>query len=75
MPEQVQNSLGDSRKSYLSKYDIDLTDAERLNPYDFTNPDIKLKISKRIQKTLEVDRFQRSLFEREWFRNVLFYAG
>jgi predicted nucleic acid-binding Zn-ribbon protein len=33
------------------------------------------EINKRINKHLEADKFQRSLFEREWFRNVLFYVG
>jgi hypothetical protein len=32
-------------------------------------------ISARIDRALSIDRFQRSLFEREWFRNVLFLAG
>ena len=32
-------------------------------------------ISARIDRCLSIDRFQRSLFEREWFRNVLFIAG
>lgn len=32
-------------------------------------------ISARIDRTLSIDRFQRSLFERSWFRNILFLAG
>src|SRR5581483_7166775 len=32
-------------------------------------------ISARIDRALSIDRFQRSLFEREWFRNILFLAG
>src|SRR5581483_1366308 len=35
----------------------------------------KQAISARIDRMLSIDRFQRSLFEREWFRNVLFLAG
>lgn len=71
----AQDSLGDLRTSLISKDDTDLSVEERMNPYDWKNTEIALKMSKRIHKTLDVDRFQRSLFEREWFRNVLFYAG
>jgi hypothetical protein len=45
-------------------------------PEDEQNPYADLQaISARLDKALTVDRFERSLFEREWFRNVLFYAG
>lgn len=43
---------------------------EGKDPYE----DVKA-ISARIDRALSIDRFQRSLFEREWFRNVLFLAG
>lgn len=45
-------------------------DQEMQDPYEDTQA-----ISARIDRTLSIDRFQRSLFEREWFRNVLFIAG
>jgi hypothetical protein len=45
-------------------------DQKLTDPYD----DVAA-ISARIDRALSIDRFQRSLFEREWFRNVLFLAG
>lgn len=54
MAEQIQDSLGDQRKSMLSHYDTDLKPGT--DPYDFTDPDVEQKIKNRIQKTLEVDR-------------------
>jgi hypothetical protein len=33
------------------------------------------EISKRIDGVINIDRFQRTLIESEWFRNVLFYVG
>lgn len=56
MAEQIQDSLGDQRKSMLSHYDTDLKDESKANPYDFTDPDVEQKLKNRIQKTLEVDR-------------------
>jgi hypothetical protein len=56
MAEQIQDSLGDQRKSMLSKYDTELQSPEaKANPYDFTNSEVEQKIKNRIQKTLEVD--------------------
>ena len=55
MPEQMTDSLGDNRKSMLSKYDTELQTPEaQANPYDFTNPEVEQKIRNRIQKCLEV---------------------
>lgn len=34
-----------------------------------------LAINSHIEKKLETDKFQRSLFERGWFRNILFFVG
>jgi hypothetical protein len=50
--------------------EIDGDQKDDQNPYD----DVAA-ISARIDRALSIDRFQRSLFEREWFRNVLFLAG
>lgn len=44
--------------------------AEAKDPYENLE-----EISKRIDNVLSVDKFQRTLFESEWFRNVLFYVG
>lgn len=43
---------------------------ETENPYDDKNA-----ASKRIERALSADRLQRSMFERDWFRNILFIAG
>lgn len=50
------------------------TPGDPLDPYDLT-PENKQKISARIDKQLGVDKFSRTQFERQWFRNVCFYAG
>lgn len=55
-------------------------DDERLNASDDENEDGSpyddlQAISARIDRTLSIDRFQRSLFERNWFRNILFTVG
>lgn len=33
------------------------------------------KINERMDRVITIDKYQRSLFEREWFRNILFYVG
>lgn len=43
---------------------------EQKSPYE----DMQ-EISERIDKVLSSDRFSRALFERDWFRNILFIAG
>ena len=49
---------------------------KEIDGQDFADPyDDVAAISARIDRALSIDRFQRSLFEREWFRNVLFLAG
>ncbi len=48
-------------------HDVKPTTEDPYQDFDFVN--------KRIDKAAEVDKFHRSLFEREWFRNILFYIG
>jgi len=56
MAEQIQDSLGDQRKSMLSKYDTDLQSPEaKADPYNLEIDEVKTKIQNRVQKTLEVD--------------------
>lgn len=49
--------------------DVEQTPKE---PGDYTD---KQAISARISKKLSIDRFQRTAFERDWYRNILFIAG
>src|SRR5690348_6997774 len=48
---------------------------EGKNPYDLTDPEVLEKINSRIEKKLRADRFTRSQFEWEWFRNICIAAG
>lgn len=64
MSEQAENY------DQLIEGDQDEAVEEGKDPYE----DVAA-ISARIDRALSIDRFQRSLFEREWFRNVLFLVG
>jgi hypothetical protein len=48
------------------------TGDEELDGPDYTDTQ---RISKRIEKALEVDKYERYLFESDWFRNINFIAG
>jgi len=45
------------------------------NPYDLNDEDNQKEVNKRIDKVLATERFSRTLFSRDWFRNILFYTG
>jgi hypothetical protein len=56
-------------------FDYNISPLPGTDCYDIDIPENALAISARINKTIQMDRFQRQQFEREWFRNVLFYVG
>jgi hypothetical protein len=56
-------------------FDMNIQPLDGSDPYDVDVPENALAISARINRMIQLDRFQRQQFEREWFRNVLFYVG
>jgi hypothetical protein len=49
--------------------------AELGNPYDIQNPKALETARRRLDVLLGIDGVYRHYFEREWFRNILYYAG
>ena len=45
------------------------------DPYDVNDPRAVEVANTRLNRGLEIDSFYRLYFEREWFRNILFFAG
>ena len=62
---------------YSLQHETDTTDdtSPQSNPYDLADSDTCEEINRRINKVLSTDRFSRTLFSRDWFRNILFYVG
>ena len=56
-------------------FDANINPLQGTDPYDISIPENALAISARINRNIQIDRFQRQQFEREWFRNVLFLVG
>ena len=56
-------------------FDANVNPLPNTDPYDISIPENALAFSARINRLIQLDRFQRQQFEREWFRNVLFMVG
>lgn len=73
MPDLTQILDSNLSPPVSDKSEVDKPE-EGTDPYEL-NDDNKRKVNERVKKKLEADRFARYLFERIWFRNILFAAG
>lgn len=74
MADETALDLDNSSPSMLASASLEPESTPEASPYELTDEN-KKKISARIDKMLGVDKFSRTQFERQWFRNVCFYAG